>query len=453
MRKRKRTMAAICIAFLCSAMFAGCGATTTDDNPNDKVVIRSKIAEIKSMNSLGNNEFYVQHGKTYYELYKGYASFSGQASGADPSRVLWFNDDTDWNAIPTLYQGDKLIYHYNDAFDESFTFERFLDLGNTIGVCNMSPRKSGHYEMSTNLDTYSYIDPGSDATQLHDLGNRMITFETIGGTDVRKANVTTSGTIAGLKKGKSYKADVYTGTEMKTFTFTADAHALCSYQVDSSDDYVYMQSRIAEIKIPDYFNSGYYSVNGSGLFRYVKDATSYDDKTDFSKLNVNPDHDNNDKLINEIEQQSSVLSNSTQEAPDTITDIVTIPSDGNYSISILYDDEISDEYKDSGNNNSNTVTAELVANDKTYNFDSAATNNTIMLENVKLQAGTYVLKIYGLKGRGYNYGMQEVDENGNVIKNIPAYTKDDFENAALSSSSDAEADQPTTESNGVVSES
>lgn len=453
MKKRKRTLAAICIAFLCSAVFAGCGATTTNDNPNDKVVIRSKVAEIKSMNSLGNNAFYVQHGKTYYELYKGYSTFTGGASGADPSRVLWFNDDTDWNAIPTLYKGDKLIYHYNDEFNESFTFERFLDLGYTIGVCNMSARQSGHYEMSTNLDSSTYIDPGSDATQLHDLGNRMITFETIGGTEVRKANVTSSGTIAGLKKGKSYKADVYTGTEMKSFTFTANAHAMCSYQVDSSSDYVYMQSRIAEIKIPDYFNSGYYSVNGSGIFRYVKDATSYDDKTDFTKLNVNPDEDNNDKLINEIEQQSSVLSSSTEEAPDTITDIVSIPSDGNYSISILFDDEISDEYKDSGNHNSNTVTAELIANDKTYNFDSAETENTIALKNVNLQAGTYVLKIYGLKGRGYTYGMQEVDEDGNVIKNIPANTKDDLENAVLSSSSDTEAAQPTEESGSVVSES
>lgn len=451
--KKRRTLAAICIAFLCSAVFAGCGTTTSDNNPNENVVIRSKVAEIKSMNNLGNNEFYIQHGKTYYELYKGYSTFSGGASGADPSRVLWFNDDTDWNAIPTLYKGDKLIYHYNDEFNENFTFERFLDLGYTIGVCNMSARQSGHYQMSTNLDTSTYIDPGSDATQLHDLGNRMITFETIGGTEVRKANVTTSGTIAGLKKGKSYKADVYTGTEMKSFTFTADAHAMCSYQVDSSSDYVYMQSRIAEIKIPDYFNSGYYSVNGSGIFRYVKDATSYDDKTDFTKLNVNTDDDNNDKLINEIEQQSSVLSGSTEESADTITDIVSIPSDGNYSISILFDDEISDEYKDSGNSNSNTVTAELVANDKTYNFDSSGIENTIALKNVNLQAGTYVLKIYGLKGRGYNYGMQEVDENGNAIKDIPVNTKDDLENAVLSSSSDTEVAQPTEESESVVSES
>lgn len=451
--KKRRTLAAICIAFLCSAMFAGCGTTTSDNNPNENVVIRSKVAEIKSMNSLGNNEFYIQHGNTYYELYKGYATFTGGTSSANPSRVLWFNDDTDWNAIPTLYKGDKLIYHYNDEFNENFTFERFLDLGYTIGVCNMSARRSGHYEMSTNLDQYTYIDPGSDATQLHNLGNRMITFETIGGTEVRKANVTTSGTIAGLKKGKSYKADVYTGTEMKSFTFTADAHAMCSYQVDSSSDYVYMQSRIAEIKIPDYFNSGYYSVNGSGIFRYVKDATSYDDKTDFTKLNVNTDVDNNDKLINEIEQQNSVLSSSTEEDADTITDIVSIPSDGNYSISILFDDEIADEYKDSGNSNSNTVTAELIANDKTYNFGSAGMENTIALQNVNLQAGTYVLKIYGLKGRGYNYGMQEVDEDGNVIKDIPANTKDDLENAVLSSSSDTEAAQPTEESESVVSES
>ena len=56
------------------------------------------------------------------------------------------------------------------------------------------------------------------------------------------------------------------------FNLTANIHCFGSMERFVNYDYEFMHSNFIVIEIPEYFKSGYYFVNGVGLFRYVADS-------------------------------------------------------------------------------------------------------------------------------------------------------------------------------------
>ena len=107
-----------------------------------------------SLDQLEEGNFYVRSGDSYYKLPIEECNFDltkdaktnddKQAgimpTGVEDGRVLDYVYKD--NAIPTLYQNDTLVY-VTDSEISSFTWERFLDLGYSIGVYGMSLNNGG----------------------------------------------------------------------------------------------------------------------------------------------------------------------------------------------------------------------------------------------------------------------------------------------------------------------
>ena len=191
-------------------------------------------------------------------------------------RSIWIDSDTD-SKIPTVKSGDYLIYVHDETVPESIVFERFADFGYTIGVSNLQADMGGHYYLvfsDIEDDDYKYyIDMKSDASALTELSvvSRLY-LDKVGSLRVDEDSVSEGGTVLNLKKNQSYTCEFYTGTYYQDFNLEANIHSFGSFERFVSYDYEFMHSNFIAIKIPDYFVSGYYFVNGVGLFRYVSDA-------------------------------------------------------------------------------------------------------------------------------------------------------------------------------------
>ena len=188
-------------------------------------------------------------------------------------RSIWIDSGTD-SQIPTVTSSDRLIYVSKTEVPESIIFERFADHGYTIGVSNMIPDAGGHYyieyAVSDEEDYKYYIDLTSDATQLTEL--EIVTklyLDKVGDLKVDEDSVSDGGTVLGLEKDKQYVCEFYTGTYYQDFLLTANIHSFSSMERFVSYDYEFMHSTFIVIEIPEYFTSGYYFINGVGLFRYV----------------------------------------------------------------------------------------------------------------------------------------------------------------------------------------
>lgn len=269
-------------------VFTGCGMFETLLGTSE-----SKPTSFKSPDELESGKAYVWHhegAKIEDDLKKGadknifFTCISGDYNFKgnelmDASmypRSIWIDSGKD-SKIPTVTSNDRLIYVSKTEVPESIVFERFADYGYTIGISNMIQDSGGHYyfeyAVSDEEDYKYYIDTKSDASQLTEL--EVVTkvyLDKVGKIKVNEDSVSEGGTVLGLKKDKQYVCEFYTGTYYQDFLLTANIHSFGSMERFVSYNYEFMHSTFIVIEIPEYFKSGYYFVNGVGLFRYVADS-------------------------------------------------------------------------------------------------------------------------------------------------------------------------------------
>ena len=382
----KRILAILlCVTVLFS--LAGCSSrrNTVEEEETEK----ENLKYITDAKDLEEDAFYVLKKGKYYPVYYGNANFgenSSKASNSSDDRTLYFMDD--WENIPTLYAGDELIYHTSENLDETFVFERYEDFGYSIGISNLKRLDSGRYcfnaEQGDDDTSNLMINKDSDAARLFKLNQTQVIIDNIGGAQLRSGNISRGGVIIGLSKDKLYAADVYTGTEMKSYSLKADTRMLTSMEAYSINSYSLKRSTILKINIPDYFNDGYYMINGKGVFRYVR-GTSYTAKTDFNIPNEVPEENTEDILNAEEEITAS---------NNTIKETFTINEETDAVITFTYS-ENDTEYQ-----MTDPVVKVVGSN---YAYTLSVDDENLQKAEMHLEAGQYTLEISGLNGRTYEY--------------------------------------------------
>ena len=282
-----RKILAIASVILLSGLIflQGCGASSSN-----------KTKE-KERPVLTSGKFYIKHGDEFISPYFPNTTFKRNSSNTSPNsngRVAWFKDD--FKKIPTFYSGDTLIMYSSSTFEPKFTFERFKDTGYSFGFCDL--RKTGTNRCQLNIaDNSSALYPGGDTDKLRELSTDTCILEAIDGVPLRfntadddmLSYITESGTIKSLEEGQVYTVDVYEGTIHHAYKFLVDTRILVSFQGKQTNDFEYNPEGYIEIPIPEWFNDGYYMINGQGMFRYVK-GIDYDENTDFNVINVDPEN-------------------------------------------------------------------------------------------------------------------------------------------------------------------
>ena len=367
------------------SLLTGCSAEDSQDNSNEATIETN-------INKLKNNAYYVQRDDTYYETFLSNATFSQYSisKSGDSSRVAWIKESEE-SKIPMMYPGDKIVYRQDDGVVEGdVLIERFYDLGYTIGVCGLKPNNTGRYVFDTDVKNLN-INPASDASQLTNAGDYQAVIESIGNAKLRSGNISEAGTIIGLEKDKTYSTDVYIGTILKNYKIKADVRALMSEEAYNIKDFDYMQSKIISITLPSWLNSGYYLVNGYGLFRYSSTGKEWDENTDVNIPNV-------PIAQSDVHQTDT---KQTLESDDIKEEKLTVEEDGKYTITVSYDTK---EIK-RGTYKVANPKARVVGSDGAT-FLSQNEDGKLEL-SIELSKGDYSLQIIGLSGRTYSFNMEK----------------------------------------------
>ena len=368
----------------------GCGLRRKKDTATETDA--NAIEVYDSMEDLKEDHYYILHDNKYYPVYIKNASYEVpetdqmKHSSHNDKRSLFFNED--WEKIPTFYQGDMLIYYTSENLNEEFGFERYEDVGYSLGICNLKRMDSGRYAVNAEKDesnnqTY-YIDPDSDANRLYEMKQSQIIIDNIGGAQLRSGNISRGGVIIGLKKNKYYSTDVYGGSKLKNYILKADTRVLTSMEDYKTTDYSFLRSKILKINIPDFFNNGYYNINGHGIFRYVNGVT-YTSKTDFNIPNEVPEEEKEEAELDEMGLQDSKNVIKEDFTINEETDVEVIfefgKSEGNY--------ELADPI------------VKVISSECAYTLSEDDEN--VQKLDAHLKAGQYYLEISGLNGRTYEY--------------------------------------------------
>jgi hypothetical protein len=243
----------------------------------------------QSVDTLINGRYYVWHNERTNDITQDLEGISengifqlcpeGDANWDDSTFVnhtLWFTSTNDAN-IPTLYPGDKLIYvSATEIPYQGIDWVRFADYGYTIGVANMVSDTSGHCYIPNSDGFDGYLYENSDAIQLSQYSSYSYIFlDKIGGTSVRDYTLSDGGTVQNLVKDKDYVCEWYTGTFYQDYKMKANIHTFGILESFTTYDYEFLHSNCIEITTPTWLKSGYYYLDGIGMFRYVSELDRY----------------------------------------------------------------------------------------------------------------------------------------------------------------------------------
>ncbi len=307
-RMRKLTASMIMSVLILS--LPGCSAFQTFEGQNDekpnaysnayelssgKAYVWDNVSECEIKKDLSQNRV---GSEVFFICPTGDINFMGDET-ADMSqykRSIWMASDKD-NQIPTVCSGNALIYVSDTAVPDEIIFERFADYGYSIGISNMIPDGGGHYYIvysDTGEDDYKYyVDMKSDAADVaqFDTLSRLY-LDKVGDMTVSEDNVSDGGTVMGLEKDQYYTCEFYTGTFYQDFRLRADIHCFGELERFICHDYEFLHANCIRIEIPEWFKSGYYFVQGVGLFRYVAE----EDMAAYNGQPYDPDIDWNDPI-------------------------------------------------------------------------------------------------------------------------------------------------------------
>ena len=271
---RKRTLLSILLCVCALSMLAGC-SKKKETGPVEQTLTAVGLDQLEE------GCFYVRSGDQFWKLPLEERNFDTAkepkstddkqvgfvATGLKDNRIVDFVYEDD--AIPTLYKNDTLVYVTNNEIS-SFTWERYLDCGYSIGIYGFDLNSS---DKITTGDLSNYSQLSSVAAQLSandvpSLGG--IVFDKINGTPLSKSYLNESaGIITGMSKNATAQIDAFIGTTHVPLTASADTRFFQAFELYNSTQYSLSTDGYAMIEIPNYLKSGYYLLNNQGFVKFV----------------------------------------------------------------------------------------------------------------------------------------------------------------------------------------
>ena len=272
---RKKILLSIALGLGLIAALAGCSKKDKEEGPTEQTLTAVGLSQLEE------GCFYVRNGDQFWKLPLEECNFDRTkepvstdktqvgfvATGLKENRILDFVYEDD--AIPTLYKNDTLVYVTNDAIS-SFTWERYLDCGYSIGIYGFELNSSDKVTTGelSNYSSLSSISGQLVANQVPSLGG--IVFDKINGTPITKSYLNESaGIITGMSKNASANIDAFIGTTHVPMAASADTRYFQAFELYNSTQYSLSTDGYAMVEIPSYLKSGYYLLNNIGFVKFV----------------------------------------------------------------------------------------------------------------------------------------------------------------------------------------
>ena len=337
--------------------------------------------------------------------------------------TIWVPTSDDYQ-IPTLTSQDKLLYVSKSSVPDTFDFQRMYENGYSIGVTSFTADESDHYYinyMVTDKDDYKqFVNSKSDAKDLGGLSVAKLYLDKVGGMEVTAENVSDGGVVTGLTKDEQYICEFYTGTYYQDYLLTASEHTFTAFEDFTCYGYEFLHSNCISIDIPEWLTSGYYYINGIGLFRYVDDedvgaysGEPYDENiawneplilyNEFGQVIYNPSLQTDEELTEE---------DAETEGNDAASAVGGTKAEWSYSLPEAQDD-FGAQIVLSELANSDIAAVQITKPDgETVSFNE--NNNVIDIDLEESEAGAYAFSLINISGRSFTINYSTGDTYSGV---------------------------------------
>lgn len=345
---------------------SGCAKVQLFEKHTDpNILVGVKDTELK------NKIFYVKDKTTFYPVYLPKKGNAAQSTiTLNEARVFaTLKDDA---LIPTHYLDEFVAYASDDISFQSVTLERFLDLGYSIGCYGGKRNADGSIYVSRQN---GIVADSSFAASIGSSQAEDIRILSIDGKEITDDQFyQNAGIITGLEQDKEYTVGYYIGTKYQEEKIIADTRLYAAFEIyDYGKDYISdTYNGYMCFKTPTDLKSGYYNINGSGLFRYYN----------FTKDKPNDNVDMNESYY--IDEQSKIEAYSRQYKVNVPKRVKNLKICVSFSLS---DDDMTTD--DEG-----TIQGIIFSPDKNrYDMTYDGENQELSISLAEAMAGDWIINI------------------------------------------------------------
>lgn len=172
--------------------------------------------------------------------------------------------------VPDCFYEEGLAISSDDDMSQKVRLERFKSIGMSIGAYNGTFDSSGYFILTKNRE--NIVEGSSFESALSKTTSNTIRIVSINNENITPAQVDEEcGVINVLEPNKEYTVQFYAGTEYYDVKVISDTLMLKSFEMFeytgdegmdfSTNSYLYFS-------MPTDLKTGYYQINGSGLYKY-----------------------------------------------------------------------------------------------------------------------------------------------------------------------------------------
>lgn len=273
----RKSISCISILTAASLTLTACDPPIIFEKKKDPYVLQEL-----SVNDIQEDVYYVKSGTKFTAVNLPSGTVSGPTSQPDPNRIIWMDTATTERLIPALYKGDTIAIKSASLDVNEVSLERFKDCGYSIGVYGTS------YNSDRKLIDLNYksnvIDYTSAAVGLQGISDELH-IASVAGKNVTEDMIDASGIMKNMEQAKTYEISYYSGTDYKTSEIKADLHMLESWELYDVKNIETTKRGYLSISLPDDLKSGWYLIDGKGLFKYIDHAKGDGPEYNGSELN------------------------------------------------------------------------------------------------------------------------------------------------------------------------
>lgn len=242
---------------------------------------QNKYAQVElNKEDLKDDVYYIKNGTKFVKVYKA-PVYNAKSSETNRDKKLLFLG-RDHETVPTLYKGEIIALSSKKTKLNKIEATRYEVIGYSLGIFGLiKNEESGTLDFSTD----SNLAKESDALSILKKKTYSSSLQLISINDqpVTENMINDTGVFNCLEKDGLYTINYYSGSKLSSSQIQADMYALQEYEYYEIENAENTANGYFALSLPEDAKSGYYYIEGAGLFRYIADRKG----TNEFSLNMN----------------------------------------------------------------------------------------------------------------------------------------------------------------------
>jgi len=230
---------------------------------------KNKYAQVQlTKDELKDDVYYIKNGTEFVKVYEAHTYNTTSTESGRNKKTVFLG--LDFKTVPTLYKGEIIALATKNTTFNKVEVVRYETIGYTLGMFGMKKNEdTGTLDLSTDQNLAE--DSNAYKTLMKKTYSSSLQLVSINNQPISENMINDTGIFSCLEENGIYTLKYYSGTKLTSTQLQADMFALQEYEYYEICEAENTSNGYFALSLPDDAKSGYYYIEGAGMFKYIAD--------------------------------------------------------------------------------------------------------------------------------------------------------------------------------------